>query len=151
MRLLIFELRPPAQEEEGLAAALQARLDSVETRAGLETALQVEGERRLPPTVEEELFWITQEALNNVVKHAHARRVTVRLELGSEDVQLEVRDDGVGFEPTRAERSGGVGLGSLQERAARIAGELAIESASGEGTRVTVRVKVPRTDEEEER
>jgi signal transduction histidine kinase len=151
MRLLIFELRPPALEEEGLAAALQARLDSVETRAGLETALQVEGERRLPPTVEEELFWITQEALNNVVKHAHARRVTVRLELGSEDVQLEVRDDGVGFEPTRAERSGGVGLGSLQERAARIAGELAIESASGEGTRVTVRVKVPRTDEEEER
>jgi signal transduction histidine kinase len=147
MRLLIFELRPPALEEEGLAAALQARLDSVETRAGLETALQVEGERRLPPAVEQELFWITQEALNNVVKHAQAREVTVRLELGGEEVGLEVRDDGVGFDLTEAGRSGGMGLGSMQERVARVGGELAIESASGEGTRVTVRVKVPRTEE----
>jgi len=147
MRLLIFELRPPALEEEGLAAALQARLDSVETRAGLETTLQVKGERRLPPTVEQELFWITQEALNNVVKHAQAREVTVRLELGGEEVELEVRDDGAGFELTEAGRSGGMGLGSMQERAARIGGELAIESAPKEGTRVTVRAKVPRIKE----
>jgi signal transduction histidine kinase len=149
MRLLIFELRPPVLEEEGLAAALQARLDSVETRAGLQTAMQVEGERRLPPVVEEELFWIAQEALNNVVKHAQARGVTVRLELGDEEVRLEVRDDGVGFELTEAERSGGVGLRSLQERAARIAGELVIESAPGEGTSVKVRARVPQTQEEE--
>jgi signal transduction histidine kinase len=126
---------------------VQARLDSVETRAGLEITLEVEGERRLPPTVEEELFWITQEALNNVVKHAQAREVTVRLELGGEEVELEVRDDGVGFELTEAGRSGGVGLGSMQERAARVGGELAIESAPTGGTRVTVRAKVPRTEE----
>jgi signal transduction histidine kinase len=149
MRLLIFELRPPALEEEGLAAALQARLGSVETRAGLEIALQVDGERRLPPAVEEELFWITQEALNNVVKHARAQGVTVRLELGDEEVRLEVRDDGAGFELTKAERSGGVGLRSLQERVARIPGELVIESAPGEGTSVKVRARVPRTQEEE--
>jgi signal transduction histidine kinase len=149
MRLLIFELRPPTLKEEGLAAALRARLNSVETRAGLETDLQVEGERRLPPAVEEELFWITQEALNNVVKHAQARGVTVRLELGDEEVRLEVRDDGTGFEQTKAKRSGGVGLHSLQERAARIAGELVIESALGEGTSVKVKARVPRAREEE--
>jgi signal transduction histidine kinase len=149
MRLLIFELRPPALEEEGLAAALQARLDSVETRAGLETALQVDGERCLPPAVEEELFWITQEALNNVVKHARARAVTVRLELADEGVRLEVRDDGAGFELAEAARGGGMGLRSLQERAARIAGQLVIHSAPGEGTRVQVSARVPRTQEEE--
>jgi signal transduction histidine kinase len=75
--------------------------------------------------------------------------VTVRLELGDEEVRLEVRDDGTGFEQTKAKRSGGVGLHSLQERAARIAGELVIESALGEGTSVKVKARVPRAREEE--
>ena len=80
MRLLIFELRPPLLEKEGLAAALQARLDAVEGRAGLKTELQVEISERLPGNIEEGFYRIAQEALNNVLKHAHARRVLIELE-----------------------------------------------------------------------
>ena len=66
MRLLIFELRPPLLQEEGLVAALQARLEAVEERAGLETEFKVEGEGRLPLEIEEELYRIAQEALREM-------------------------------------------------------------------------------------
>ena len=74
MRLLIFELRPPLLEKEGLEAALQARLDAVEGRAGLKTELHVGISERLPGNIEEGFYRIAQEALNNVLKHAQARR-----------------------------------------------------------------------------
>jgi signal transduction histidine kinase len=145
MRLLIFELHPPRLEEEGLAAALQGRLASVETRTGLQTELHVEGERRLPLSVEEELYWIAQEALNNVVKHAQAKKVTVRLLLDEKSVCLEVRDDGVGFEPAQARQSGGMGLRGMEQRAERINGKLEVASAPGHGTTLRVRTEVPHT------
>src|SRR5690606_19192045 len=66
MRLLIFQLHPPVLEAEGLVAALQTRLAAVEERAGLQIQFRVEGERRLPIAIEEDLFWIAQEALSNV-------------------------------------------------------------------------------------
>lgn len=80
MRLLLHELRPPLLEEQGLAAALRSRLHAVEARAGLTAEFQSNGEERLPPVKEQELFRLAQEALNNVLKHAHATRVNVRLE-----------------------------------------------------------------------
>ena len=142
MRLLIFELHPPRLEEEGLAVALQGRLASVETRTGLQTELHAEEEQRLPLSVEEELYWIAQEALNNVVKHAQAQKVTVRLQFDDETARLEVRDDGKGFEPATARQSGGMGLRGMEERAQRINGKLEVESALGQGT--TLRVTVER-------
>jgi len=147
MRMLVFELHPPRLEQEGLAAALQARLASVETRAGLQTEMRVKGERRLSLAVEEELYWIAQEALNNVVKHAQARNVTVHLQFGEKNVILEVRDDGVGFEPAKSGQSGGIGLRSMEERAQRIRGRLEIESAPGQGTTVRVRAAIPESQE----
>lgn len=145
MRLLIFELHPPRLEEEGLAAALQGRLASVETRTGLQTDLHVEGERRLPLSVEEELYWIAQEALNNVVKHGQAKKVTVRLQFDEKSVCLEVRDDGIGFEPAKARQSGGMGLRGMEERAERINGKLEVESAPGHGTTLKVRTEIAHT------
>jgi signal transduction histidine kinase len=142
MRLLIFELRPAVLEQEGLAAALQARLRTVEGRVGLATALTVEGDGRLPPAVEGELDRITQEALNNALKHAQARRVAVQLRQDERMVALEIADDGVGFDPAATESGGGLGLRGMAERAARLGGRLAVESRPGEGTRV--RVEVPR-------
>jgi signal transduction histidine kinase len=68
MRLLIFELHPPALEQEGLVAALRVRLAAVEARAGLQAELEIEGERWLPIAIEQELYRIAQEALNNVTK-----------------------------------------------------------------------------------
>jgi signal transduction histidine kinase len=141
MRMLIFELHPPALEEEGLVAALQARLAAVESRARLQTEIRVEGERRLPLVVEEELFRVALEALNNVIKHARAQRVTVDLSFGGDDVCLEITDDGVGFDPVAAGDSGGMGLPGMAERVQHIGGNLAIESAPGDGT--TVRATAP--------
>ena len=147
MRMLVFELHPPRLEQEGLAAALQARLASVETRAGLQTGMHVEGERRLPLSVEEELYWIAQEALNNVVKHAQAKEVRVHLQFDEKDVCLEVRDDGVGFEPAKPGQSGGIGLRSMEERVQRIRGRLEVESVPGQGTTVRVRAAIPESQE----
>lgn len=142
MRMIIFELHPPVLEEEGLVAALQARLAAVETRAGLKTEILAEDEKRLPLPVEEELFWIALEAFNNVVKHARAKQVTVHLQFDEGIVCLEVQDDGRGFDLTKARLSGGMGLRGMEERAQRINGQLEIKSAPGEGTTLRVAVEI---------
>ena len=141
MRMLIFELHPPILEEEGLVAALQTRLAAVESRARLQTEIRVEDERRLPIPVEKDLFRIALEALNNVIKHANAQRVTVNLQFGDERTTLQVKDDGVGFDPVVARERGGLGLRGIEQRVQQIQGELTIESAPGAGT--TPRVAVP--------
>jgi signal transduction histidine kinase len=145
MRLLIFELRPLALDKIGLAAALQARLDSVEMRGGMQTQLQIEGEqyaKRLPGLVEEELYHMAQEALNNVLKHANAQHVWVHLCFSDFETRVAIRDDGVGFAADTAGK-GGLGLASLKERAEKIGASLKIESTPGVGTEI--RVIVPAT------
>ena len=140
MRLLIFELRPLALDKIGLAAALQARLDSVEMRGGMQIQLQVEGEqhsKRLPGLLEEELYHMAQEALNNVLKHANAQHVWVRLCFSDVETLLAIRDDGVGFVTSTAGK-GGLGLASLKERAEKIGAGLEIESIPGAGTEIRV-------------
>ena len=141
MRQLIFELRPPVLKDAGLAAALQARLEAVEERSGLRTELHVEGEGRLDPEVEEGLYRIAREALNNVLKHAQAQTITVSLRLGPEAPVLEVADDGVGFDPGVAQDAGGMGLRSMAERAEAMGARFEIESQAAGGTRVTVRLE----------
>jgi signal transduction histidine kinase len=143
MRLLIFELRPPILEQEGLAAALQARLAAVESRvAGLTASLSVEGEILLPVPIEEALYRLAQESLNNVFKHAGARNVTLTLRQCDGRVLLEVEDDGAGFDRARAARHGGAGLRGMAERAEQIGGHLTVDSVPGQGTRVRVEVEV---------
>jgi signal transduction histidine kinase len=144
MRLLIFELRPLELEKVGLAAALQTRLKAVEARGGLQTELQVEGMeggsgiKQLPPAIQQELYHITQEALNNVLKHAKAHQVRVHLRLLDTGACVEVWDDGFGFELARIQEKGGLGIAGMHERAQRIGGHLLIESAPGKGTKVTI-------------
>jgi signal transduction histidine kinase len=143
MRLLIFELRPLALEKSGLIAALQARLDAVEVRSGTQAELRVESEEvaeRLPYSVQQELYHITQEALNNVLKHARAQHVWVYFRFEPDLTCLEVRDDGVGFDQALVGEGGGLGLKNLWERAARLNAVLQIDSAPGQGTTVTVTV-----------
>jgi signal transduction histidine kinase len=140
MRLLIYELRPPVLQEEGIAAALRARLQSVEERAGLETDLHVELANGLPTQVEDGLYRIAQEALNNALKHAQAHSITVRLVQADHKVTLEVHDDGIGFDLPSAGNQGGVGLSVMQERASELGAGLTIDSEPGAGTRVFVEV-----------
>jgi signal transduction histidine kinase len=137
MRLLIFELRPPILEE-GLAAALETRLEAVERRAGLNTHFRVQGNGRLPPDVEEGLYRITVEALNNTLKHAHAQSIRVSLHLEPKSALLEIADDGVGFDLALSSNGGGMGLRGMAERIEQFGGQLAIDSGPDSGTRIKV-------------
>ncbi len=142
MRLLLFELRPPILEEEGLTAALQIRLEAVERRSGLEITLNVEGDDCcLPSKVEDGLYRIALEALNNTLKHAQAKGVKVHLRKEPERVTLEIADDGIGFDPATVRAKGGMGLQGMEERAAMLGGRLTVRSKPEEGTVVRVEVE----------
>jgi GAF domain-containing protein/HAMP domain-containing protein len=140
MRLLIFELRPPLLEQEGLVPALQTRLEAVEGRSGLKTEFTVEGEGQLPSDMEAGLYRIAQEALNNALKHAQAHRITVYLRQHKQAVALEITDDGAGFDTTTARGKGGLGLPGMEERTAELGGQLTIRSSPKEGTCVKVEI-----------
>jgi signal transduction histidine kinase len=143
MRLLIFELRPPILAQEGLVAALQARLAAVEGRiAGLTATFDVQGDLRLPAPVEEALYGIAQETLNNVFKHAQAHTVALTLWQEGQVVRLEIADDGTGFDPAAVQGRGGLGLGGMTERAAQVGGRLMVDTTPGQGTRVRVEVEL---------
>jgi signal transduction histidine kinase len=141
MRLLIHQLRPPILEEIGLVRALQQRLDFVELRADIEPELTTRGDvDSLPPNLEEQLFHIAQEALNNILRHAQASKVSVCLEHNEDHVTLTIHDNGQGFDST--EESGGMGLKTMHERAANIQGTLEITTMPDcDGT--TVKIAVP--------
>jgi signal transduction histidine kinase len=138
MRLLVFELHPSVLEKEGLVAALQARLAAVESRSGLKTEISVSDERRLPITIEDELYRIAQEGLNNSVKHAQAKNLKISVKFSEESVSLEIWDDGIGFNLEAARGSGGMGLPGIEERVRKIGGSLAVESFPKTGAKLTV-------------
>jgi signal transduction histidine kinase len=139
LRSLVFELRPAALEQDGLAPAIRKHADVLERVHGVEIAVEVDCPEHLDPATEQALFRIAQEALANAVKHAGPDRVRVSLTSADGTLELCVEDDGRGFEPsvTRA-RSGKLGLTSMAERAERLGGALRIESTPGGGTTVSV-------------
>lgn len=141
MRALIFGLRPESLAEEGLTAGLQKLTAAVAARHRLDVHLVADAEPDLDIQVKEGLYRIAQEALQNAVKHASASSVTVRLQTDGGNVELEVIDDGAGFEP-RANRPGHIGLHSMQERARALNLELAVDSRPGAGAEVRVRTPV---------
>jgi signal transduction histidine kinase len=142
MRLLILELNPPLLQKAGLVAALQASLEVIETRTGLETELNTEGISRLPRAIETELYRIAMEALNNLVRYSHARKVLVDLRASDGAVFMEIRDNGVGFDVAHAGNGGGMGLHNIKQRASLIKGRLEVMSTPGAGTRIIVEAPV---------
>lgn len=138
MRMLIFELRPMALERYGLKGILEQRLKSVEERSGLETTLEVDLPAGLPPVLEDNLYHVAIEALNNTLKHASASRVALSLRHTSGAIQLTIRDDGAGFDPQDSQ--GGLGLKNIQERAAALGGRADIQSAPGAGASIFVEI-----------
>jgi len=138
-RLLIFELRPPIFEQEGLVAALRARLESVESRSGLKTQINLHEVGRLTNGIESGLYGISNEVLNNILKHAHASEVAVSLEKQPGKIVLQISDNGIGFDLASAEHHGGLGLKGMRERAEQIGGDLRINSGKN-GTQVSVEV-----------
>ncbi|MDQ3929221.1 MAG: GAF domain-containing sensor histidine kinase, partial [Chloroflexota bacterium] len=143
MRALIFELRPGALEEEGLLQALRKHAAAVQGRELLQVKVTaVEASiPRLKPNAEESLYRIAQEALHNVVKHAHARQVEIKLAVEEGDLVLQVCDDGRGFEVSQVP-AGHMGLNTMGQRASALGGEYRVRSKPGEGTVVSVRLPV---------
>jgi signal transduction histidine kinase len=137
MRLFVHQLNPPVLEQEGLVAALHQRLATVEGRSDVEARLLVNDMLALPLSVEQALYQIAQETLNNAMRHAHATAITINLECEGQQVILEVVDNGQGFDP-QAISEGGLGLSNMKARAEQIGGTFHITSAPGKGARVKV-------------
>lgn len=142
MRLFIYQLQP-IELEQGLVAALHHRLAAVEGRVGLGAHLLVEDNvpPSLPIPVRHALYQVAQEALNNILRHAHATNVTIHLDYQDDQYILEIRDDGCGFDP-QAPGAGGMGLDNMRQRMAEIGGRLDITSAPGQGTNIRAGVRL---------
>ena len=140
IRLFIHQLRPPILEQEGLVNALEQRLAAVEGRSDVQVSLHIEENIKLPISVETELFYIAQEALNNTLKHARATTILVSICKADENVILKINDNGCGFDPLTIGNAG-MGLISMGERAELINGRLEIRSQPDEGTIVSVTIK----------
>ena len=139
MRLLVYGLRPHTLHGVGLAGALQQRLDAVERRSGVEVDLDLNKDLIVPVELEEELFWIAIEALNNALKHANPSQVRISSCLEDHDdkpcIGLIITDDGQGFDSESIDE-GGFGLVSMKERIEKLGGRLDIQSSQGMGTKV---------------
>ena len=150
-RGLIWALRSERLIGGSLVEALRSVVNQLSEETSTRAELVVTGEpRQLPPASEECLLRVTQEALANVRKHADASRVTVTVSFLDDDVVLDVRDDGVGFEPailasTGDGLAGGMGLHLMLERVEQLGGTRAIESSAGDGTSVVVQLPTPPT------
>ena len=141
VNFLAWELRPPALDDFGLVEALRNYLQEWSKQFGIPAEFQTSRleKARLLPEIETSLYRIAQEALNNVYKHAEARRVGVILEQRDNDVILIIEDDGKGFESNSQASDGGlkgIGLIGMRERASLLDGSLEIESAPGKGTTI---------------
>jgi signal transduction histidine kinase len=134
MRLLVFALRSPLLQQEGLVGAVRARLENIERRSGITADLQVAGTWELPAALEADLYRVLQEALNNVVKHAYARTVTITMQCDAQHMHITVCDDGIGFDLAHAQQGGGMGLRGIAERLESLGGTLDISSTPGSGT-----------------
>jgi signal transduction histidine kinase len=137
LRTMMFQLRPYVLDHDGLAAALAVFVAEEGKLPGSATYdVQSHLHSEPPESVRVILYRIAQEALVNVRKHAHATKVEITLEEGDEGFTLQVKDDGVGFEPSEiADPSlGHIGLTSMRERASLAGGWFRIESAGGSGT-----------------
>jgi signal transduction histidine kinase len=146
MRTLLLELRPSVLAEADLGDLLRQLADAVTGRTGVPVRLTMEGDCELPVDVHLAVYRIAQEALNNVVKHAQARNVSICLtcsilpgngeaEPNAQWVELEIADDGVGFDPSRVP-SDHLGLRIVAERARSVGAAVVVTSRPGQGTQL---------------
>jgi signal transduction histidine kinase len=144
IRNLMGNLRSPVMDDYGLVAALQFYGKQWSDRTGI--AVQVRGPKTRPPLdprSEDALFRIVQEALTNVIKHAHATKVIISVGLADKKLHLSVEDDGIGFDEIRLKKPGsehGWGLTTMSERALAVGGSVQVRSSPGLGTHVIVEV-----------
>ena len=137
MRLFLHELDPVDLEKEGLVSALHQRLTAVEGRSDVKARLISQGEFSFSRERERAMYYVAEEALNNILKHAQVQSVSVKLYRRGKRVYLDIIDDGCGFDPA-AVQSGGRGLRNMKERAAQIGATFKITSGKNKGTKVSL-------------
>jgi signal transduction histidine kinase len=145
LRRLMSELRPPVLTERGLHAALRDHAANVSAGSAVDVEVIAALAERLPPDLETTLYRVGQEALANALRHAGARRVRISLRSDARTAELEVRDDGVGFDPALAARNAGrdhFGLVGMRERLVMAGGHFAVTSSPGAGTELLARAPI---------
>jgi signal transduction histidine kinase/ligand-binding sensor domain-containing protein len=145
-RRSVMDLRSSALEGQDLAAAIQSGTKMWAAGSGVEVEVDIDGpSTQLPEEMEQHLLRIAQEAVTNVLKHAGASKIAVRLHMEARKLYLRIVDDGRGFEQENAfsSRGGHFGLIGMRERAERLGGELRLSSHPGEGTELEVTVPLP--------
>jgi signal transduction histidine kinase len=151
MRRLIGGLRPPLLDDLGLVKAMERYAFSIDEVADFDLTLELEDDLpALPPEVENSIYRIVQEGLNNMVKHSRCRRGRVRMWVDDDRLKLSIRDDGRGFDPeVSMQPAGSFGLLGIQERADFLKGDLKIETAPGRGTRIYLSMPLETTRKED--
>lgn len=139
MRLFLYQMQPIDVDKDGLISVLHHRLAAVEGRADIKARLLADEEITISKDKEIALYYIAQEALNNILRHAHAKSISVTLKQGRKNVILEIRDDGCGFDSKKVDRAG-LGLRNMKERTSQINGNLKIISKPDEGTTIIITV-----------
>jgi signal transduction histidine kinase len=146
LRRMMTQLRPPVLDELGLVTALQNQGQSFESASGVQCAVNTEPELELAPEMETVLYRVAQESLTNVGKHAKASRVDISLGAVDGHVRLQIRDDGIGFDPGKARAlvsEGHFGLVNMRERVEMVGGKLLVDSSPGSGTTIAVEMARP--------
>ncbi len=143
MRVLIFELRPSSFIEENLGTLLKELAKSTSARSKIPIRVQVDGKCKFSPKTELGLYRITQEALNNIVKHSFASRANIFLKCDPEILQLQITDNGNGFDTTKISKTN-LGLTIIKERAKLIGASIKIDSRPGSGTEISVSYSDPK-------
>ncbi|AOZ92065.1 sensor histidine kinase [Paenibacillus crassostreae] len=141
MRALIAQLRPVELEGKSLAEALEKWFPDYCRQNGLKGMKELDIQGNIPEAIEHQLFLIIQEAMANIVKHAHAEFISLSLREGDHQVVLSLSDDGQGFNGG-VQKQGSYGLITMRERAEKLGGQVEIISKEGAGT--TIRVHIPK-------
>jgi PAS domain S-box-containing protein len=147
MRVLLFELRPEALVQNNMPYLLTQLGYSLHGRKQIDLSLVIRtpDEQPLPPAVQVAFYRVAQESLNNVLKHGHAKAVRIRFQQTEDQIALVITDNGRGFNTTQL--SGGIGLRSMQERAASIHADFRLKSTVGRGTQVRLIWNAPAVSE----
>jgi len=146
MRALIFELRPESLANEGLIVALEKLATAARARHHIEVHMTLMDEPPISLDAKQALYRIAQEALQNVVRHARATEVTLRMsQKDTDELVLDIRDNGIGFDPTSS-FPGHLGLNSMRERVMRLGGAFTLESVPDQGTHLTASIPLPQSE-----
>ena len=139
-RRALQELRAKPLEDLGLALAIQTLAESYASRSDFHLELDIDHDvGNTPAKLQQSVYRIAQEALANVTDHARAQNVLVKLKRDHNQIELTIRDDGLGFDPNSSELENHYGLLGMRERAEMIGGKLSIESQVGKGTQISFR------------